>query len=47
MMPHFGDVSQILSLEVHNMHLIVGFPLTLAIREHSKHFEVVGGLLKV
>ena len=45
-MAHFGDVSQMLSLEVHNMPLIVGFPLTLSIGEHSKHFGVVRVFLK-
>ena len=46
LMSPFGDVSQMLSLEVHNMPPIVGFPLTVVIVEHSKYFGVVGVFLK-
>ena len=45
-MPHFGDVSQMLSLKMRRMPLTIGFPLTLVIGEHSKHFDVVGFFLK-
>ena len=38
-MSHFRDIGQILGLEMHCMPLIVGFPLTLTINEHLKHFE--------
>ena len=40
-MQHFGDIGQVLGLEMPRMPLTVGFPLTLTIDEHSKHFEVV------
>ena len=46
MVPHFGDIGQVLGLEMHLMTLIVGFPLTLIIGEHSKYFEVVRVFLK-
>ena len=36
--PHFGDGGQMLGLEMHRMPLIVCFPLTLVISEHSKNF---------
>ena len=35
-----------LGLEVHRMPLIVGLPLTLAIREYPYHFGVVVGFLE-
>ena len=33
-------------LEMHRMPFTVGFPLTLVIGEHSKHFGVLGVFLK-
>ena len=45
-MPYFGDVSQMLGLEMHRMPLTVSLPLTLVISEHSMHFGVVGVFLK-
>ena len=41
MVPYFGDIGQVLGLEMHRMPLTIGFPLTLTIGEQSKYFGVV------
>ena len=44
--PHFGDIGQMLGLEMNCMPFTVGLPFTLTIGEHFKHFGVVRVFLK-